>query len=268
MVTTLVWETDRATGGEPPLEEAPLGPGRADPWAAPTAVTYAGTAPRPRRKAARPSRQAAPATASRRPADSSPRRLAAQHRCPRRVVRALLAVPATFGLALLLAISLPMLFGCRSLVVMSGSMEPGIATGSVVVVKRIPAAEMAVGDVVSFHSPESGRTLTHRVQAVAAGEAAIEVETRGDANTGTESWAIEPTGTVGRLVFRVPYLGYLLAPLQGVAPRLLLVVMPALALGGILLASIWRDPAPSVSKPAGRRRREQRALRPARSEGT
>jgi signal peptidase len=160
-------------------------------------------------------------------------------------------VPATLGLALLLAVSLPILFGCRSLVVMSGSMEPAISTGSVVVVRRIPAAEIAVGDVVSFHSPETGSVLTHRVQAVAVGEGPIEVETRGDANTGTESWAIEPAGTVGRLVFEIPYLGYLLAPLQGAAPRLLLVVAPALLLGGFLLADIWRPRSPGARRRVG-----------------
>ncbi len=258
-VVTLACETGagssrRRPGGCPGRSEVCA----RDPWAESyTAATYgAGQRRRQQLAAARERRPGAasqaapPAAAAPRPAASSPRRPAARRRRPRRAIRVLLALPAAFGLTLLLAISLPMLFGCRSLVVMSGSMEPGIATGSVVVVKRIPAAEIAVGDVVSFHSPESGRILTHRVQAVAVGEGVIEVQTRGDANTGTESWAIEPTGTVGRLVFEIPYLGYALAPLQGVAPRLLLVVMPALALGGILLASIWRDPAGSAAEAA------------------
>jgi signal peptidase len=172
------------------------------------------------------------------------------------------------GLALLAAISVPVLFGCRSLVVMSGSMEPAISTGSVVVVERIPGADIAAGDVVSFHAPGSTMVLTHRVQSVAVREGMVEVVTRGDANTGTESWAIEPTGTVGRLVFEVPYLGYLLAPLQNPIARILLVVLPALALGGLLLVSIWRDPAASGRPAPGRRRRERIALRPAGSEGS
>ena len=274
MVVTL------AARPEPVLEEPPAAPRgfevcARDPWAESYTPDYgAGQRRRQQLAAARERRPGAasqaapPAAAAPRPTASSPRRPAARRRRPRRAIRVLLALPAAFGLTLLLAISLPMLFGCRSLVVMSGSMEPGIATGSVVVVKRIPAAEMAVGDVVSFHSPETGRILTHRVQAVAAGEGVIEVQTRGDANTGTESWAIEPTGTVGRLVFEIPYLGYALAPLQGVLPRLLLVVMPALALGVVLLASIWRDPAGSAAKPRGRRWRARKALRPAGSEGT
>lgn len=270
-MTTLTWETEVASGAAVPREEAPFGPERADPWAAPTAVTYAGPASRPRRKAARRSRQAAPATAVAGPAPASSRQAAARSRAPRRplrrTIRVLLALPAAVGLALLLAVSLPTLFGCRSLVVMSGSMEPAISTGSVVVVERIPAAEIAVGDIVSFHSPETGKILTHRVQGLAAGEEAIEVETRGDANTGTESWAIEPTGTVGRLVFEIPYLGYLLAPLQGTTARLLLVVGPALSLGGVLLTSIWRDPGGRGQALAGRRRRDRPALRPASPEG-
>jgi signal peptidase len=173
-------------------------------------------------------------------------------RARRVATRALLGVPGAFGLALLLAISLPVLFGCRSLVVMSGSMEPAIPTGSVVVVKRIPAAEIAVGDVISFRSPEDpGRILTHRAQAVAVEGGSVEVETRGDANTGAESWDIDATGTVGRVAFHVPLLGYLVAPLQGTVPRLLLVVVPALLLCGFLIADIWR---PGTSRGRSRAR--------------
>ncbi len=195
--------------------------------------------------------------AARHGAGHSPR---ARRRGRRAVTRALLTLPAFVSLALTLAIALPVLFGCRTLVVMSGSMEPAISTGSVVVVKRMPAAQIAVGDVISFQSPESaGRTLTHRVRAVESVDGRVEVETRGDANTGSESWSIDPGGAVGRLIYHVPFAGYLLAPLQMTPARLLLVVVPALLLGVSLLRDIWRSPAGARKRPAGR------APRPVRS---
>ena len=150
-------------------------------------------------------------------------------------------MPAAAVLGLLLTLSVPVAFGCRSLVVMSGSMEPAIPTGAVVVVKRVPADSVKVGDVVSFRSPEQGgRVLTHRVVSVAAVDGRVEVETRGDANTGTESWAIDPQGVVGRVVFHIPLAGYALAPLQGPLPRLLLVAVPALLLAVVITVEIWR----------------------------
>jgi hypothetical protein len=39
----------------------------------------------------------------------------------------------------------------------------------------------------------------------------------------------------------VPQLGYVLADLQSTTARLLLLLIPALALGGITLFEIWRD---------------------------
>ncbi|MBN2113923.1 MAG: signal peptidase I, partial [Acidimicrobiia bacterium] len=136
------------------------------------------------------------------------------------------------------------------LVVMSGSMEPAIPTGSLLLVRRIPAAEMAVGEVVSFRHPDDpGRLLTHRVQSVSVEGDRVMVETRGDANTGAEKWAVSGSGTVGRAVWHLPLLGYLVVPIQGVAARILLLVAPALALAVLLLIDIWR---PGVGRP-GRR---------------
>lgn len=180
-----------------------------------------------------------------------------------------MGLPTVLALALLAALGLPVLFGCRSLVVMSGSMQPAISTGSVVIVKQVAASGIAVGDVVSFRNPEdTSEILTHRVRAVETRDGRLQVETRGDANTGGEKWSIDPAGTVGRVVFKVPYLGYLLAPLQGRLARLALVVAPALLLGAHLVFTIWRAPVgPAVGRPARQRARRRSALRPARIEG-
>ena len=262
LTTTLQGAPEWAAGGPPTGVE----PGTADPWAAPVDITYAEGgrrrgAPRTR---GRPRHGAKAVRGARRSADRAvpaPReRPAAASRARRWAARLLLGVPAVSLVALLLTVALPALFGFRSLVIMSGSMEPAIPTGSVVVVRRIPAAEIAVGEVVSFVNPEDpGGTLTHRVQAVAGAGGRIEVKTRGDANTGTESWSIAAAGTVGRVVFHLPLLGYLLAPLQGTLPRLVLVVSPALLLGVSLTVEIWRSP------PGARQRPKRRASRPARS---
>lgn len=187
-----------------------------------------------------------------------PRQRGAGRGRARTIARAVAALPATLLVALLLTLALPVAFGCRSLVVMSGSMEPTVPTGSVVVVKSIPGAAIAVGDVISFHPPEdTARIVTHRVLAVTEQDGKVAVETRGDANTGSEKWSIDPAGTVGRVVFHIPYLGYLLAPLRGPGPRLALVVVPAVLLAALLVYDIWHPrrrlgrPERAASRPAG-----------------
>jgi len=166
---------------------------------------------------------------------------ARRRRLPGALARGLLSGATAAALILLLVVALPVPFGYRSLVVMSGSMEPAIPTGSLLLVRRISAAQVAVGDVVSFRHPdEPGRLLTHRVQAVSTEDDRVMVQTRGDANTGAENWVVPASGTVGRATWHLPLLGYLVVPLQGTAARILLLVAPALALAVLLLVDIWR----------------------------
>lgn len=78
---------------------------------------------------------------------------------------------AAFGLVagLLLALTLPRLFGMPVLVVLSGSMEPALATGDVVIESRISPLDAKVGDIVTFRDPERPeRLITHRVRSVRA----------------------------------------------------------------------------------------------------
>jgi signal peptidase I len=76
---------------------------------------------------------------------------------------------ASFGLVagLLLALTLPRLFGMPVLVVLSGSMEPALATGDVVIESRISPLDEKVGDVVTVRDPERPeRLITHRVRSI------------------------------------------------------------------------------------------------------
>ena len=71
----------------------------------------------------------------------------------------------------------------------------------------------------------------------------VEFITKGDANTSVEQWRITPDGQIGRVVFRVPKVGYVLFYLRGSLGRLLLIVLPALLLGAYELWRIWRPEA-------------------------
>jgi signal peptidase len=94
----------------------------------------------------------------------------------------LLAVLAAVGLAAAVGV-VPRLLGGMTVTVLSGSMEPELPVGSVAIVRPRPAAEIGVGDVVTFvdRDPEKGtsRIVTHRVIGVEPGPA---FRTQGDAN--------------------------------------------------------------------------------------
>jgi signal peptidase len=91
-------------------------------------------------------------------------------------------------------------------IVKSGSMEPTILTGSIVVVK--PQESYAVGDVVTF-GEDTARQIptTHRIIAE-MGAAAF--QTKGDANEEADPQAITANDIIGRVVLAAPYVGYVL----------------------------------------------------------
>lgn len=129
----------------------------------------------------------------------------------------------------------------RVLKVLSGSMSPAIETGDAVIVQSVTPDAVRVGDVVTFRDPEDGsRLLTHRVRAVTTGPAGAQFVTRGDANDAGERWSVSGDGKVGLVRQRLPRAGFVLARLQSRPGRVLLLVLPALALCALELRQIWR----------------------------
>jgi signal peptidase len=148
------------------------------------------------------------------------------------------------GLAagLALAMLVPLAFHARPLTVMSGSMEPTIHTGDVVVSRQIPPAEARRGDVVSFTDPERGGLLvTHRVRSISRKGDKFTFVTKGDANNSSERWRVGAGDHIGRTMFRLPALGRALAFAHTRKGMVLLVMIPLLLMGILEIASIWRS---------------------------
>lgn len=147
----------------------------------------------------------------------------------------------------LLAAAAPLAVGGRSFTVLSGSMAPEIETGDVVVTEPIAPLSAGVGDIVTFRDPEgSGRLISHRVQAVRPLGDSVGFVTRGDANTSTERWNVAADGSIGRVVYRIPKIGYALAWTGTVPARIAFVLVPALLLCWSALLRIWRPERPEV----------------------
>jgi signal peptidase len=146
----------------------------------------------------------------------------------------------------LLVVVAPAAMGWRTMTVMSGSMSPTIRTGDAVVAKPVAATLLRPGDVATFKDPEgTARLITHRVLAVAVKDGRVHVTTRGDANNTTESWDTAATGSVGRVVYRIPRIGFLLVPAASPFARLLLVALPVVLLGVLVLIRVWRSREPA-----------------------
>jgi signal peptidase len=153
---------------------------------------------------------------------------------------------AGVGAGAVLAVVAPVAAGWHPLTVMSGSMTPAIRTGDVVVTRPVRATTIAPGDVVTFRDPENAhRLITHRVRRVVINDSTVSVVTRGDANTGVEHWDVARSGSVGRVVYKLPRAGYVLHRVATPWGRLAFVGLPLLLWGLLTLRAIWRaDEAP------------------------
>jgi signal peptidase len=146
-----------------------------------------------------------------------------------------------FVLAIVAAIALPFALGQRPYTVLSGSMEPAIGTGDIVVVERLAPAEARVGDVVTFSDPKSsGRLITHRVRSSRPRGGQFDFVTKGDANNTVERWRIPADGVISRVRYRVPEVGRLALLTRSPTGLVLLVLLPLLLLAVHELARIWR----------------------------
>src|SRR3990167_7278760 len=103
------------------------------------------------------------------------------------------------------------LFGLRSFVVVSGSMEPAIRLGSIVLTKS--ATNYKTGDVVSFNN-KAGQTVTHRIMKTKISPEGQSFELKGDANNSVDGEEIEKRVVIGKVFLTVPFVGKLVAFLK------------------------------------------------------
>jgi signal peptidase len=163
------------------------------------------------------------------------------------ILRRSVSVLAT-GLLILSAVTFlalaigPRVLGYQTATMLTGSMAPLINPGDVVVTKPVPATEIQVGDIITYHIPvEDQRVETHRVTEVIVNpDGTIAVKTKGDANNGVDPWTATISGpTVDRHTLTVPYVGTAIRVLR--EPIILNTLMygaPAV-LVIFMLAGIW-----------------------------
>jgi signal peptidase I len=150
-------------------------------------------------------------------------------------------VAGGFVIGIVLALAVPLAFHARPLVVLSGSMEPALGTGDISVVRSIAPLDARPGDVITFRDPDNAdRLITHRVRTMRAYGANVVFRTRGDANSASEHWQVSSSEEIGRVVYRIPKLGWVLMYARSKGLFVLL-LGGALALLLVLeLSAIWR----------------------------
>ncbi|WP_347321623.1 signal peptidase I [Rossellomorea sp. RS05] len=134
----------------------------------------------------------------------------------------------------------PNFFGYQIKTVLSGSMEPGIKTGSIIAVK--PGGDMerfGKGDVITFKQDEN-ILITHRITEVMSSDAGISYKTKGDNNQAADMEPVLPSNVVAEYEgFTVPFIGYFMNFMDSKNGALMLII-PGVLLVLYSAFTIWR----------------------------
>ncbi len=127
---------------------------------------------------------------------------------------------------LLIVSAFPITGNFKVLTVLSGSMEPAIKMGSVVVVK--PADEYKIGAVITFGEISKIKTpTTHRIYEIKVQGSQPVYITKGDANNAPDIREITKNDILGKVLLSVPYLGYAVDATKKPFGFALIIIVPA-----------------------------------------
>lgn len=142
-------------------------------------------------------------------------------------------------------------FGNKALIVRSGSMQPAIGVGDLVVVKGaentavpIPGTlpKYKAGDIVAFYSEKNSKTMiTHRVNRVEVTTDKILYETKGDANNAPDNNLTPEDKVLGKSMFTIPSLGKVFAAAKTREGFFALILAPAILVIIFEIITILRE---------------------------
>lgn len=120
-------------------------------------------------------------------------------------------------------------------VVLSGSMLPEIQIKDIVVTKKVPAEDLEIGDIITFIAPDpryGGISITHRIIDKYYDETlgTYTYRTQGDNNNVADSTLVPNTNILGKVILKIPKLGYLQDLLSSKGGLILVVLLPCLVI--------------------------------------
>lgn len=109
----------------------------------------------------------------------------------------------------------------KPLVVLSGSMEPAIKTGSVVFIQK--SEDYKQGDVIAFSQGSSKNLITHRL--ISTDNSTF--QTKGDANEEADRTQVQKDQIAGKVILYIPGIGFGVDLVKHPKGFILLVIIPA-----------------------------------------
>ena len=131
------------------------------------------------------------------------------------------------------------LFGAY--IVVTESMVPTINVNDAIVIKRVDATNVNIGDIITFSSTDryyNGLTITHRVVGKkVSSEGDYIYRTKGDNNVLEDTALVDIDNVYGKVLFKIPKVGYLKKFISSPLGFVLSIIIPVLM---IILYEIYR----------------------------
>lgn len=125
----------------------------------------------------------------------------------------------------------------KAFIVLSGSMTPLMLPRDMIVVKSVDINELTVGDILTFRDPggKPNTYVTHRIIALKEDKELI-FKTKGDANNAEDDFNVTTSKAVGKMVFVIPFLGYLSGISKNKSLLFFMIILPASL---IIVGEMW-----------------------------
>ena len=164
-------------------------------------------------------------------------------------------------LALIATATVPVLFGYHNYTVGGNSMEPALKQGSVALAAPTSPRALRVGDIIAYRqSPENPPVLHRIVQIVTNEDGQLGFITQGDQNPSPDTQPVALQGPGDKVMYTVPYAGYILDFAGSTPGKVLLIGVPLPVLlvmffsSGKRTAKPAKHAAPAVEAPGPQER--------------
>lgn len=136
-----------------------------------------------------------------------------------------------------LVIAAPAVVGGQALTVLTQSMEPGLPPGTLIVIRPTPAADIRIGDVITYQiASDQPAVVSHRVVTKSIGtDGQTTFTTKGDNNDLVDQNPVMEVQVRGTLWYSIPYLGWVNNAVNGDARTFIVPI----AAGGLFLYALY-----------------------------
>ena len=101
----------------------------------------------------------------------------------------------------------PKILGVKPFVVLSGSMNPEIEVGDLVLVKEVDTNTLKEGDIIAYRD-FNDKVTTHRIVEVKNDGTNLSFITKGDANNANDSSEVKQSQVNGVVQVKIPFIAY------------------------------------------------------------